>query len=194
MGLTTYFEQTQHTLQLNHNASLLALTWKSPFARTNTNGLSPHNIRSHLLHNSVQRHDHFGVMHFPIHKNWRLSPLQPVQWPNLSQCFAGAETPFSTDTWRREHKSRTLKQGQYFPALPRDVSARPTRKSREQKKFSNARYNVVDECALLRCLKYIFPHQTRYLTVQYKYEQVQNINVQNLWKQQAKSDRSSAYT
>jgi hypothetical protein len=62
-----------------------------------------------------------------------LSPLQPEQWANLARCFAGAGSAFSADTWRKEYKSRTLKPGQYFPALPRDVSARMTRKSREKK-------------------------------------------------------------
>ena len=47
---------------------------------------------------------------------------------------------------------------------------------------------------LFRCWKYIFPHQTRYLTVEWKYEQVQNNNLQNYWKQQAKRDCSFEYT
>ena len=94
--------------------------------------------------------------------------------------FCRSRIDFSADTWRKEYKSRTLKPGHYFPALPRDVSARPTRKSREQKKFSNTRYNVCRRMCLIALFENIFPHQTRYLTVQYKYEQVQNINVQNL--------------
>jgi len=68
----------------------------------------------------------------------------------FSRYFAGTGSVFSTDTWRKEYKSRTFKPAHYFSQLPRDVSAHVTRTSLKKKKFSNAKCYDGKEWALFR--------------------------------------------
>ena len=104
------------TTKLNHNAHFLTITWKSSFARINTNRHSAHNIRSHQLHNFVDRYNEFGNMHFPVlKKNVVLTPFSNHTITKIcSRYFAGTGYVCSADTWRKEFKSRTYQLGEYF--------------------------------------------------------------------------------